>query len=93
MTVNTDVQRLQFEVRAYYDAHRGFPQTPGNGWTTAPVTGLDFYPSPGMQFALQRSGDGQSVYAIIGPIAPPSRYCYRAMGGYDTGVGIQCVGY
>ena len=93
LTVNSDVQRLQFETRAYYDAHNAFPQTPGNGWTTALVGGLDFRPSPGMQFALQRSSDAQSVYAVVGPVAPPLRYCYRAMGGYDTGIGIECVGY
>lgn len=88
--MRTDVQRLQFQARAYYDAHGTFPQTPGNGWTTAPVAGLDFRPSPGTEFELERSGDGQGVYAYIAPLTPPYRYCFRRLGSYDTGLGVEC---
>ncbi|MGI8548635.1 MAG: type II secretion system protein [Gemmatimonadaceae bacterium] len=90
-TMRTDVQRLQFQARAYYDAHGQFPQTPSNGWTSTPVAGLDFRPSQGMQLKLERSGDGQSVTAYVGPVAPPARSCLRRMGGYDTGAGIECT--
>lgn len=88
--MRTDVQRLQFQARAYYDAHGTFPSTPA-GWTTAPTPGLDFRPSPGLRYELAPSPDGQSLNAYVSPIAPPYRYCVRALGGVDTGVGVQCV--
>jgi prepilin-type N-terminal cleavage/methylation domain-containing protein len=90
-TMRTDVQRLQFQARSYYDAHSVFPQTPGNGWVTAPIAGLDFRPSPGMEFSLERSADGQGVVVSIEPLAPPHQYCSRRLGTSDIGNGIECV--
>jgi len=64
-----------------------------SGFSTTPINGLAFTPSPKVQFRVYGTPDGLSVYAITASVRGPSGTCTIGLGSYATGTGATCAGF
>ena len=89
--VRADLSRL---VGALQEARAETGRYPvSSGFSTTPIAGLAFSPSPKVQFRVYGTPDDLSVYAVTASVRVPTGTCTIGLGAYDTGAGATCAGF